>query len=78
MSGVSPGGGPRIEFGTSTGGLDFMSSSGYPQIVFGDDDDESNSEEDSDEEDSTGPSDIEPHGRGGRGNQSVSELSGHS
>ncbi|RFU35895.1 hypothetical protein B7463_g467, partial [Scytalidium lignicola] len=27
--------GPNIDFGASTGGLDFMSSSGYPQIEFG-------------------------------------------
>ncbi len=79
VSGVSPGGGPHVEFGTSTGGLDFMSSSGYPQIVFGDDDDddESDSEEDSDEENSTILSDNEPIARGGRGNQSVSEIPGH-
>lgn len=43
---MSPGTGPNIEFGASTGGLDFMSSSGYPQVEFGyggsesDDDDE--------------------------------------
>ncbi|KAF4636697.1 hypothetical protein G7Y89_g1387 [Cudoniella acicularis] len=35
---VSPGMGPDIEFGVSTGGLDFMSSSGYPQVEFGYDD----------------------------------------
>ncbi|KAK4540946.1 hypothetical protein LTR36_008454 [Oleoguttula mirabilis] len=33
--------GARMDFGyQSTGGLDFVSSSGYPQIEFGDDDDE--------------------------------------
>jgi serine/threonine protein kinase len=35
ISSVSPGEGPEIDFETSTGGLDFMSSSGYPQIEFG-------------------------------------------
>lgn len=34
ISDISPGAGPNIEFGTSTGGLDFMSSSGYPQIEY--------------------------------------------
>ncbi|KAK1820410.1 eukaryotic translation initiation factor 2-alpha kinase [Friedmanniomyces endolithicus] len=33
--------GPRMDFGfSSTGGLDFVSSSGYPRIEFGDDDSE--------------------------------------
>ncbi|WPG97933.1 Serine/threonine-protein kinase [Acrodontium crateriforme] len=33
--------GPRMDFGyQSTGGLDFVSSTGYPQIQFGDDDDD--------------------------------------
>jgi hypothetical protein len=48
---MSPGG-PDIEFGVSTGGLDFMSSSGYPQIEFGYDDatDEDEGDSDSEEE----------------------------
>jgi translation initiation factor 2-alpha kinase 4 len=50
LSELSPGMGPNIEFGTSTGGLDFMSNSGYPQIEFGYDD-ASDAIEDSDEED---------------------------
>ncbi|TVY91069.1 eIF-2-alpha kinase [Lachnellula willkommii] len=56
-SAMSPGTGPNIEFGVSTGGLDFMSSSGYPQIEFGYDDG-SEAVEDSEEEDddSTNPS----------------------
>ncbi|KAH9827331.1 eIF-2-alpha kinase GCN2-like [Teratosphaeria destructans] len=38
--------GPRMDFGGySTGGLDFVSSSGYPQIEFGDDDSEASSDE---------------------------------
>ncbi|KAH8821648.1 anticodon binding domain of tRNAs-domain-containing protein [Xylogone sp. PMI_703] len=47
--------GPDIDYGTSTGGLDFMSSSGYPQIEFGydgsdtDEDDEINDFTNSDE-----------------------------
>ncbi|TVY28611.1 eIF-2-alpha kinase [Lachnellula hyalina] len=57
VSAMSPGTGPNIEFGVSTGGLDFMSSSGYPQIEFGYDDG-SDAVEDSEEEDddSTNPS----------------------
>ncbi|KAL1623929.1 eukaryotic translation initiation factor 2-alpha kinase [Neofusicoccum ribis] len=44
-------GGPNIEFGRSnTGGLDFISSSGYPKVEFGDDTD---SEEDSEDEESS-------------------------
>ncbi len=34
LSEISPGMGPNIEFEASTGGLDFMSSSGYPQIEY--------------------------------------------
>ncbi|KAK1006815.1 eukaryotic translation initiation factor 2-alpha kinase [Friedmanniomyces endolithicus] len=45
--------GPRMDFGfSSTGGLDFVSSSGYPQIEFGDDDSENEagtSDEDQDD-----------------------------
>jgi eukaryotic translation initiation factor 2-alpha kinase 4 len=49
---------PNIQFATSTGGLDFMSSSGYPQVEFGYDDSDgeedesgdSNDEEDEDED----------------------------
>ncbi|KAF2766783.1 Serine/threonine-protein kinase [Teratosphaeria nubilosa] len=37
--------GPRMDFGGySTGGLDFVSSSGFPQIEFGDDDSEASSD----------------------------------
>ncbi|TKA68310.1 hypothetical protein B0A55_08607 [Friedmanniomyces simplex] len=37
--------GPRMDFGfSSAGGLDFVSSSGYPQIEFGDDDSENEAE----------------------------------
>jgi translation initiation factor 2-alpha kinase 4 len=63
---VSPGIGPNIEFGASTGGLDFMSSSGYPQIEFGiDDNSETDSEDDeyNQEEESTNPSHNLPLGR---------------
>ncbi|RAL67479.1 hypothetical protein DID88_008234 [Monilinia fructigena] len=53
----------RIEFGTSTGGLDFMSTSGY-QIEFGydeatDSDDEDDEDEDEDEDDEES---AEPNG----------------
>jgi hypothetical protein len=34
VSDISPRTEPNIEFGASTGGLDFMSSSGYPQIEY--------------------------------------------
>ncbi|CRJ92947.1 hypothetical protein BN1723_008549 [Verticillium longisporum] len=53
---------PEIMFATSTGGLDFMSSSGYPQVEFGyedsdgledDDDDEDDDENDDDDETSS-------------------------
>ncbi|KAK3113909.1 eukaryotic translation initiation factor 2-alpha kinase [Teratosphaeriaceae sp. CCFEE 6253] len=38
--------GPRMDFGlSSAGGLDFVSSSGYPQIEFGDDDDSGDEDE---------------------------------
>jgi len=56
---LSPGTGLDIEFGASTGGLDFMSSSGYPQVEFGfDDDEETDSDEDDDgnNEEGTNPS----------------------
>ncbi|QIW98526.1 hypothetical protein AMS68_004044 [Peltaster fructicola] len=43
-------GGPAIEFGyQSTGGLDFVSSSGYPQIEFGVDSEEEESADDDDD-----------------------------
>jgi translation initiation factor 2-alpha kinase 4 len=49
--------GPNVEFGASTGGLDFISSAGYPAVEFGyesdenaisDDDDQIETEEDDD------------------------------
>ncbi|KAK8221149.1 kinase-like protein [Phyllosticta capitalensis] len=47
--------GPEIEFGRSnTGGLDFISSSGYPKIEFGDVSDESASEDDESSSDEDG------------------------
>ncbi|KAH0562566.1 hypothetical protein GP486_002750 [Trichoglossum hirsutum] len=51
-SSVSPNGGPSIEFGPSTtGGLDFISSTGFPQIQFEDDsEDEQSSPESEDEQ----------------------------
>ncbi|KAK5111200.1 hypothetical protein LTR62_005228 [Meristemomyces frigidus] len=43
--------GPRMDFGyQSTGGLDFVSSSGYPQIEFGNDDDDDDDEDDTDDD----------------------------
>lgn len=48
----------NVEFGVSTGGLDFMSSSGYPQVEFGYDEgsgsEMDDAEDGEDEEDSTG------------------------
>jgi translation initiation factor 2-alpha kinase 4 len=69
VSKMSPGTGPNIEFGVSTGGLDFMSSSGYPQIEFGYDD-ASDKDEESDDEDenSTSPDDQDANGGEGRNN----------
>jgi translation initiation factor 2-alpha kinase 4 len=69
VSEMSPGTGPNVEFGVSTGGLDFMSSSGYPQIEFGYDD-ASDKDEVSDEEDenSTNPDDQDANGGEGRNN----------
>jgi translation initiation factor 2-alpha kinase 4 len=71
---ISPsGGGPDIEFGASTGGLDFISSSGYPQIEFGyGSDEDSTTEADDDDEydeedDSTNPSNPVGNGGAGRG-----------
>ncbi|KAK3713919.1 eukaryotic translation initiation factor 2-alpha kinase [Vermiconidia calcicola] len=48
---------PRMDFGyQSTGGLDFVSSAGYPQVEFGDDsENESLEEEDDDESESSEP-----------------------
>jgi eukaryotic translation initiation factor 2-alpha kinase 4 len=64
---MSPGTGPNIEFGVSTGGLDFMSSSGYPQIEFGYDDASDNDEEsDVEDENSTSPDDQAANGGDGR------------
>lgn len=62
---MSPGTGPDIEFGVSTGGLDFMSSTGYPQIEFGYDD-VSDGDEDSDSgnDESTSPDDQGPKDNG--------------
>lgn len=58
---LSPGVGLNIEFGASTGGLDFISSSGYPAIEFGyetdenaaSSDDDDNTETDEDDESSS-------------------------
>ncbi|KAK3715393.1 eukaryotic translation initiation factor 2-alpha kinase [Vermiconidia calcicola] len=49
--------GPRMNFGyQSTGGLDFVSSAGYPQVEFGDaSEDESSEEEDDNESEPSGP-----------------------
>lgn len=44
-SSLSPREGPRMDFASSTGGLDFVSSSAYPKIEFGDDSDSDASDE---------------------------------
>ncbi|TDZ74173.1 eIF-2-alpha kinase GCN2 [Colletotrichum trifolii] len=50
---------PAIHFATSTGGLDFMSSSGYPQVEFGYDDSDAVDDSDEDDEDDDDDSDEE-------------------
>jgi hypothetical protein len=73
---MSPGTGANIEFGVSTGGLDFMSSSGYPQIEFGYDDATDNEEDSGDDEDeaSTNPDEQIPKGGGNQRHNLVSRL----
>jgi len=73
VSELSPGG-PDIEFGVSTGGLDFMSSSGYPQIEFGYDDATDEDDGDSDSEDETPSTDGQPPNGGNKVPQLVSEV----
>lgn len=53
ISAISPGEGPHIEFGVSTGGLDFISSSGYPAVEFGYETDENAVSSDEDDETET-------------------------
>lgn len=76
VSEMSPGTGPNIEFGISTGGLDFMSSSGYPQIEFGYDDASDNEEDSGEDEDeiSTNPDVQGPNGGGNQRQNLVSEF----
>jgi hypothetical protein len=64
VSEISPGDGVDIQFGVSTGGLDFMSSSGYPQIEFGYDDATDEDEESDSIDESTDP-DQQGANRGG-------------
>ena len=68
ITGMSPGAGPDVDFGVSTGGLDFMSSSGYPQIEFGYDDPSDDDEDSDEDEEDSGPDDqisingrVDPH-----------------
>jgi len=72
VSEMSPGG-PNIEFGISTGGLDFMSSSGYPQIEFGYDDASDNDEDSGEDEDDISTNSGE-QGPNGGGNQRQNNL----
>lgn len=73
VSEMSPGAGPHIEFGNSTGGLDFMSSSGYPQIEFGYDDATDEDDESDDEDDASISQDGEAaNGEGKQHNKLVS------
>ncbi|KAM0315688.1 hypothetical protein ACHAO8_003740 [Botrytis cinerea] len=61
ISNTSPGGsGPHVEFATSTGGLDFMSTSGY-QIEFGYDE-ATDSDDESDDDDEDDEYSAEPNG----------------
>ncbi len=62
VSEMSPGHGPSHDMGTSRG-LDFISSSGYPQIEFGYDGETEEEEEDSDDDDSTS---LDGHGHNGK------------
>ncbi|EKD13488.1 protein kinase [Drepanopeziza brunnea f. sp. 'multigermtubi' MB_m1] len=63
----SPEIGPSIEFGVGTGGLDFMSSRGYPHIEFGfddgsDEDEDSGEDEESDDSSSAAvQSSVDPN-----------------
>lgn len=60
---MSPGHGPSLEIGTS-GGLDFISSRGYPEIEFGysgESEDDTISDDDDDE--STSLDDEGPNGK---------------
>lgn len=77
VSEMSPGTGPNIEFGISTGGLDFMSSSGYPQIEFGYDEASDNEEDSGEDEDevSTNPDEQGPNGGGNQRHNLVSGFS---
>lgn len=61
VSDMSPGAGASNGFGASTGGLDFMSSSGYPHIEFGYDgaSDNDEDEDEDDEDDESEGSDIQ-------------------
>ncbi|KAJ8068821.1 hypothetical protein OCU04_002513 [Sclerotinia nivalis] len=76
-SNVSLGGSvPHIEFGTSTGGLDFMSTSGY-QVEFGydeasdsDDEDEDEDDDDDDDDDDEDSAERNGHARN-RGHERV-------
>ncbi|KAG9236637.1 anticodon binding domain of tRNAs-domain-containing protein [Amylocarpus encephaloides] len=63
-----PGDDLEIEFGNSTGGLDFMSSRGYPQIEFGFDDGSDEDTEDDDNDDSTSAGGNNDHIQGKNGN----------
>ena len=70
-SSVVPRAGPSIEFGQTSRGLDFMSSSGYPNIEFGYDTDEESDE--SDQQVEVLPADAE----GGDEEQSEKEVGGY-
>lgn len=63
---TSSGDGPRIDFGLSSQGLDFVSSNGYSNIQFGDDSDE-DEEDDNDEEGTASgtETDARPNGQVG-------------
>jgi eukaryotic translation initiation factor 2-alpha kinase 4 len=65
VSEMSPGTGPNIEFGVSTGGLDFMSSQ---NIEFGYDDESESGEDADDDDDSTNP---DSQGMNGDGNEQL-------
>ena len=66
VSQISPGHGPSLDIGTS-GGLDFISSRGYPEIEFGysgeSEDDAISDDDDDDDDDSTSLDEEGHHGK---------------
>lgn len=65
----------NVEFGFSTGGLDFISSSGYPKVQFGyDSGDENHEDEDAEESEDEEPESSTGNSKNARHVRSVSEV----